>query len=134
MSRLRALTLRREDSSLQAFSEFAVLSCFVPITRKTGTSIPPIEARFITVYFAPIWFGFTLCLLTFTLFAAKSSAAADLLGLSHHSHFIREDKFAFMLCVLFGLSKERSMPSARSTGISSPFSIIIFNGNAFPNR
>jgi hypothetical protein len=99
LNRLRALTLRREDSPLHAFTEFAVLSCFVPFTRRAGTTIPPVEFRFIFVYFAPVLFGFTLCLITFCLFVLKTTSLGEYAGLSKKSHFFYEDKFAFMACV-----------------------------------
>jgi hypothetical protein len=105
LSRLRALILRREDSGLHAFSAFAVLSCFVPFHRRTTptphmqTDIPHIQTKFVAAYFAPIVFGFLLCIVTFCLFVARTSPIASWLGLVDTAPFFDDNqRFPFMVC------------------------------------
>src|ERR1043165_1237173 len=101
-ARLRALKLRREDSCLQAFSSFAVLSCFVEHRRRRepAAPIPPIQTAFIVAYFMPIIFGFVLCLVTFCLYALKDSHLSFYLQLSSDARFTNAStKFPFMICV-----------------------------------
>jgi hypothetical protein len=66
-AKLGALTLRREDSSLHAFSAFAAITTFVPQRRRVLV-IPEVHINFLLGYFSPIGYGFILCLATFCLY------------------------------------------------------------------
>ncbi len=72
LSRLRALTLRKEDSCLHAFSAFAIMSCFVPFARadRPRSAIAP---KFIGTYFSPVIFGFSCCLVIFLLLVLRQA-------------------------------------------------------------
>jgi hypothetical protein len=63
-AKLGSLSLRREDSPLQAFSSFAAITTFVPHQRRI-IRIPRKHIEFLIGYFSPIGFGFLLCLLIF---------------------------------------------------------------------
>jgi hypothetical protein len=84
-ARLEALTLRREDSCLHAFSAFAAVTFFVPQERRLA-EIPAVEIRFILSYFSPLGFGFALCVVTF--------CCHPLLSMEYHI-----SRLPFMLCV-----------------------------------
>jgi hypothetical protein len=89
-ARLQALTLRREDSCLHAFSAFAAVTCFVPHERRLAR-IPAVELTFLLSYFSPIGFGYALCVVTFCCYPLISALAAE----PHAS------RFPFMLCAFF---------------------------------
>ena len=88
-TRLSALTLRREDSCLHAFSAFAAVTYFVP-HRRSYMPIQPIPTRFLLCYFSPIGFGFLLCIAMFCV----HPIAWRLIGGNDFS------RVPFMVCVL----------------------------------
>jgi hypothetical protein len=89
-ARLQALTLRREDSSLLAFSAFAAVTSFVPPGRRIA-ALPAVDIKFLLSYFSPVGFGFALCMLTFCCHPFLSTISAQ-----HHM-----SRFPFMLCAFF---------------------------------
>lgn len=65
-ARLRSLRMRREDNALHAFSAFAVVTSFVPLTRR-ARPIAAIQLKFVLSYFSPVAFGFIVCMLIFAI-------------------------------------------------------------------
>jgi len=95
-AKLEALTLRKEDSCLHAFSAFAAVTSFVSDTQNSP-AIPSIQIRFLLSYFSPIGFGYLLCLITFLLYPV----------LSYFSNFSNPEnslpRFPFMACIVVWL-------------------------------
>jgi hypothetical protein len=92
-AKLEALTLRKEDSCLHAFSAFAAVTSFVS-DRQNSPAIPNIQIRFLLSYFSPIGFGYLLCLITFLLYPVLSYFSKSEYSLP---------RFPFMVCIVVWL-------------------------------
>jgi hypothetical protein len=95
-AKLGALSLRREDSSLLAFSAFAAITTFAP-QRRESSGISQLHINFLLGYFSPIGFGFGLSMLIFCMYPI--AAALTTTAPTHGS----VSKFPIMasICVWF---------------------------------